>query len=46
MWVSLRVVDVWFELELVMIAVGWQWWVSWLVGVGLVKLGLGVVVLE
>jgi hypothetical protein len=38
--------DVWFGLELAMVAVGWQVWVFWLVGVGLVKLGLGVVVLE
>ena len=46
MWVSLVVVDVLFEVELVMVAVGWQVWVSWMVGVGLFKLELGVVVVE
>ena len=39
-------VDVLFEWELVMVAVGWQGWVSWLVGVGLFKVELGLVVIE
>ena len=46
MWVSLVIVDVLFELELVMVAVGEQVRVSWMVGVGLLKLELGVVVVE
>ena len=29
-----------------MVAVGWQEWVSWLVGVGLFKVGLRLVVIE
>ena len=46
MRVSWLVDDVWFELELAMVAVGWRWCVFWLVGVGLVRLGLWVVVFE
>jgi len=42
----LVMVDVLFEWELVMVAVGWQGWGSWLVGVGLFKVELGLVVIE
>jgi hypothetical protein len=45
-WVSLVVVDVLFEVELIVVAVGWQVWVSLMVGVGLFNLELGVVVVE
>ena len=40
------VVDVLFEVELIVVAVGWQVWVSLMVSVGLFKLELGVVVVE
>ena len=44
MWVSLVVVDVLFEVELTVVAVGWQVWVSLMVSVGLFKLELREVV--
>ena len=46
MWVSLMVVDVLFDVELIVVAVGWQVWVSLMVSVGLFSLELGVVVVE
>ena len=46
MWVSLVVVDVLFEVELIVVAVGWQVWISLVVSVGLFGLELGVVVVE
>ena len=46
MWVSQSVDDVRFRVGLRLVAVGWQVWVSWFVGVGLFKLGHWVVVLE
>ena len=38
--------DVLFRLGLRLVAMGWQVWVSWLVGVGLFKVELGLVVIE
>ena len=46
MWVSLVVIDVLFDVELMVVAVGWQMWMSWVVSVGLFDLELGVVVVE
>ena len=40
------VVDVLFEVELIVVAVGWQVWISLVVSVGLFGLELGVVVVE
>ena len=46
MSVSLMVIDVLFDVELMVVAVWWQMWMSWVVGVGLFDLELGVVVVE
>jgi hypothetical protein len=43
-WVLLVVVDVLFQVELIVVAVGWQVWSSLMVSVGLFKLELRVVV--
>ena len=32
MWVSLVVIDVLFNVELIVVAVGWQVWISWVGG--------------
>jgi hypothetical protein len=45
-WVSLVVIDVLFDVELIVVAVGWQVWISLVVSVGLFGLELGVVVVE
>jgi hypothetical protein len=44
--VSLMVIDVLFDVELMVVAVWWQMWMSWVVGVRLFDLELGVVVVE
>jgi hypothetical protein len=44
--VPLVIVVMLLELELVMVAVGWQVWVFWMVSVGLFKVELGVVVVK
>jgi hypothetical protein len=41
---SLVVVDVLFDVELMVVAVGWQVWMFWVVSVGLFDVELGVVV--
>jgi hypothetical protein len=40
------VIDVLFDVELIVVAVGWQVWVSLMVSVGLFNLELGVIVVE
>jgi hypothetical protein len=45
-WVSLVVIDVLFGVERIVVAVGWQVWISLAVSVGLFDLELGVVVVE
>jgi len=45
-WVSLVVVGVLFDVELIVVAVGWQVWISLMVSVGLFDLEFGVVVVE
>ena len=46
MWVSLVVIDVLFDVELILVAVGWLVWISLVVSVGLFDLEFGVVVVE
>ena len=46
MSVSLVVIDVLFDVELMVVAVGWQAWMFWVVSVGLFDLELGVVVVK
>jgi len=44
--VSLVVIDVLFDVELMVVAVGWQVWMFWVASVGRFDLELGVVVVE
>ena len=46
MWVSLVVIDVLFDVELIVVAVGWQVWIFLVVSVRLFDLEFGVVVVE
>ena len=46
MWVSLVVIGVLFDVELIVVSVGWQVWISLVVSVGLFDLEFGVVVVE